>query len=105
MTTVELAWLTKQVLAAAFVLSAIFGAVVQHTGFCTMGAVSDIVTMGNWTRMRQWALAAGVATIGFGLLSWAGIIPADKTLYASQRWADRGVAHTDCRPRGAPVPS
>jgi uncharacterized membrane protein YedE/YeeE len=86
MTTVELASLTQQVLWATFFVAMAFGAVVQRTGFCTMGAVADVVTMGDWTRMRQWALAAGVATIGFGVLSWAGQVDPDKTLYASSRW-------------------
>lgn len=86
MTPVELASLTQQVLWAAFFVSMAFGALVQGTGFCTMGAVSDVVTMGDWTRMRQWALAAGVAMIGFALLVWAGLVSPDKTLYSSSRW-------------------
>ena len=86
MTPAQLASLTQQVLWAAFFVAMGFGAVVQRTGFCTMGAISDVATMGDWTRLRQWALAAGVATVGFGLLSAAGLISPDKTLYASNRW-------------------
>lgn len=86
MTPVELASLTKQVLWATFFVAMVFGAVVQRTGFCTMGAVADIVTMGDWRRMRQWSLAAGVAMIGFAVLAWSGQVGADKTLYASSRW-------------------
>src|SRR5436190_242536 len=86
MTSAELASLNQQVLWASFFIAMAFGALVQRTGFCTMGAVSDAVTLGDWTRMRQWALAAGVAMIGFGLLVWAGWISPDKTLYASSRW-------------------
>jgi hypothetical protein len=86
MTSVEAAVLTQQVLWASFFVSMGFGALVQRTGFCTMGAISDVVTMGDWTRMRQWALAAGVAIIGFGLLAWTGLVSPDKTLYASNRW-------------------
>jgi uncharacterized protein len=71
---------------AAFLLSALFGAVVQRTGFCTMGAVTDAVAMNEWTRMRQWALAAGVATLGFALLVFGGLVDPAKTLYASNRW-------------------
>ncbi len=41
--------LTTQVLWAAFLLSALFGVIAQRTHFCTMGAVSDIVNMGDWT--------------------------------------------------------
>jgi uncharacterized protein len=77
--------LGTQVLWASFLLSFVFGAIAQRTHFCTMGAVSDVVNMGDWSRMRQWALAAGVAMLGFGLLVWLGKIDASKTLYASGR--------------------
>lgn len=87
MTDAELAMLTRQVLWGAFLVSMLFGAVVQRTGFCTMGAISDVATMGDWTRMRQWGLAAGVATIGFGVLAWAGVVDPQSTLYASDRWS------------------
>ena len=86
MTNADLGWLTNQVLWASFLVSMAFGALVQRTGFCTMGAVSDVMTMGDWTRMRQWGLAAGVATLGFGALAWAGLISPDKTLYSSSRF-------------------
>jgi uncharacterized membrane protein YedE/YeeE len=86
MTTAELVLLTQKVLWATFFVSMALGALVQRTGFCTMGAVADVVTMGDWNRMRQWALAAGVAMIGFGLLAWLGLVSPDKTLYSSNRW-------------------
>ena len=57
--------LSTQVLWASFFLSALFGAIAQRSHFCTMGAVSDVVNMGDWTRMRQWAMAAGIAMIAF----------------------------------------
>lgn len=50
-----------------------------------MGAVSDIVNMGDWQRMRQWAMAAGVAMLGFGALVYLGKVDPSKTLYASSR--------------------
>ena len=78
--------LTAQVLWAGFVLSLVFGALAQRTHFCTMGAVSDIVNMGDWTRMRMWAMAMGVAMIGFYTLAVAGQIDPTKTLYASGRF-------------------
>jgi uncharacterized membrane protein YedE/YeeE len=86
MTAAELTSLTHLVLWAAFLVGAVFGAVTQRTGFCTMGAVSDVVTMGDWTRMRQWAMASGVAMLGFAALAWGGYVSPDKTLYASTRW-------------------
>lgn len=78
--------LTVLVLALTFGLSALFGAIARHTHFCTMGAISDVVVMGDWTRMRQWALALAVSILGFGLLSGLGLIRADDALYASRRW-------------------
>ena len=86
MTDAALASLTQLVLWSAFVIGLLFGAVTQRTGFCTMGAVSDIVTMGDWTRMRQWALAAGLTMLGFAALAWTGAVDPAKTLYASTRW-------------------
>jgi uncharacterized membrane protein YedE/YeeE len=78
--------LTTKVLWATFLLSTIFGAIAQRTHFCTMGAVSDVVNMGDWTRMRQWGMAMGVAMISFAALVLAGLIDPAKTLYASSRW-------------------
>jgi uncharacterized protein len=85
MQTSDITALSYQVLWASFIFSFLFGAIAQRTHFCTMGAVSDVVNMGDWARMRQWALAAGVAMLGFGLLVWLGKIDATKTLYASDR--------------------
>ncbi|MBX3659493.1 MAG: YeeE/YedE family protein [Ramlibacter sp.] len=82
----DLSALTTQVLWAAFVLSLVFGAIAQRTHFCTMGAVSDVVNMGDWTRMRQWGLAIGVAMIGFAVLVASGQVDPSKTLYASNRF-------------------
>lgn len=78
--------LTTKVLGASFILALLFGAVAQRTHFCTMGALSDVVHIGDWTRMRMWGLALGVATLGFAaLVAWGGVDPG-KTLYASNRW-------------------
>ena len=78
--------LTTQVLWAAFITSALFGVIAQRTHFCTMGAVSDIVNISDWTRMRQWGMAVGVAMIGFYTLAVTGLIDPAKTLYASNRF-------------------
>jgi uncharacterized membrane protein YedE/YeeE len=50
-----------------------------------MGAISDVVHMGDWTRVRQWVCAVGVAMIGFAALVDVGLINPAKTLYASTR--------------------
>ena len=78
--------LTTLVLWAGFGLSMIFGAIAPRSQFCAMGAVSDIVNMGDWTRMRMWGMAIGVAMIGFFGMAAAGLIDPDKTLYASSRF-------------------
>ncbi len=80
-----LAALQNQVLWAAFAVSIAFGFIAQRTHFCTMGAISDVVNMGSWTRMRMWGMAVGVATIGFYGMAWLGWINADKTIYTSGR--------------------
>jgi uncharacterized membrane protein YedE/YeeE len=85
MPDVDLSSIAAQVLWAAFALSVAFGAIAQRTHFCTMGAVSDIVNMGDWTRMRMWVMAMGVAIIGFNAMVGLGWIDASKTLYGGPR--------------------
>ncbi len=81
----EFTALTKEVLWAFFLGGLLFGIISQRTHFCTMGALSDVVNMGDWTRARQWISAIGVAMIGFAALSDMGWIDPRKTLYASSR--------------------
>ena len=52
-----------KVASLAFVVAVIFGAVANKTNFCTMGAVSDWVNMGEKSRLRAWLLAIGVAIL------------------------------------------
>lgn len=77
--------LRAQVLWAAFAVSVAFGVIAQRTHFCTMGAISDIVNMGDWTRMRMWGLAVGVAVLAFALMVWLGWIDPTKSIYATGR--------------------
>ncbi len=65
----------------AFALAFIFGAVANRTNFCTMGAVSDIVNMGHWGRMRMWLLAVAVALVGANLLFYFGLVDLSKSVY------------------------
>lgn len=69
------------VLWLAFAVAFIFGAIGQKTHFCTMGAVSDIVNMSEWSRMRMWLLAIGVAILGAGALHATGQIDLGKSIY------------------------
>lgn len=81
----DLPGLVAHVLWAGFALALCFGAIVQRTHFCTMGAVADIVNIGDWTRMRMWALAIGVAMIGFNGMVGLGWLQAGHSIYAGPR--------------------
>jgi uncharacterized membrane protein YedE/YeeE len=66
---------------SAFALAFVFGAVGNKANFCTMGAVSDWVNMGDLNRMRMWLLAIGVAILGANGLQLAGVIDLSKSIY------------------------
>ena len=68
---------------ASFALAFVFGAVAKRVDFCTMGAISDIVNIGDWRRMRMWLLAIAVAIAGAGALHAAGLIDLYKTIYTT----------------------
>ena len=78
--------LARSVLWGAFALSVLLGAIMHRTRYCTMGAIADLLATGDATRLRQWVLAAGVATIGFGVLAWGGWGRAADSLYAGATW-------------------
>jgi hypothetical protein len=75
------AQLAPFVTGGAFVLAFIFGAVGNRTNFCTMGAVSDWVNMGDLGRMRMWLLAIAVALLGSSGLQLAGVVDLSKSIY------------------------
>ncbi|MBK7616524.1 MAG: YeeE/YedE family protein [Burkholderiales bacterium] len=89
MSAIEVAAQTQQVLWSAFMLASVFGALAQITHFCTMGAIADVYSMGDWRRARMWLLAVGVAMIGFGVMAGRGVIDPAATFYSSPRllWA------------------
>ena len=64
---------------SAFAIAFIMGAVVNKTGFCTMGAVSDWVNMSDTGRMRAWVLAIAVAVLGVMGLEAAGMVNVTST--------------------------
>ena len=70
----------------AFVLAFIFGYIGNKTQFCTMGAVSDIVNMNHWDRMRAWLLAIAVAIIGTSTLVYFGQLDVSKTIYTGSNF-------------------
>jgi hypothetical protein len=75
------AQIAPYVLGGSFALAFLFGAVGNRTNFCTMGAVSDWVNMGDTGRMRMWLLAIGVAILGASSLHLAGVVDLAKSIY------------------------
>ncbi len=59
---------------AIFVIALLMGAIVNKTNFCTMGAVSDWVNMGDTGRFRAWLFAIAVALLGVTALESAGLV-------------------------------
>ena len=82
MTLDQLAQLHWMVLGSVGLVSIGLGALMHKTHFCTMGAVSDWVLMGDTTRAKQWVLAVAVAVLGLGGLSWLGWVSPLNSIYA-----------------------
>ncbi len=59
---------------STFIISILLGIIVNKTNFCTMGAVSDMVNIGDYNRFRAWLLAIAVAIIGVSLLEFMGMV-------------------------------
>ena len=64
---------------STFVIAVIMGAIVNKTNFCTMGAVSDMVNMGDYGRFRAWLLAIAVAMLGVTGLEYLGMVELNST--------------------------
>ncbi len=75
--------------ALGFALGVIFGATAQRTNFCTMGAISDAVFMGDWNRFRAWMLAIAVALLGSQILYITGTVDLTTSIYLTPNlgWA------------------
>jgi hypothetical protein len=72
---------------SGFVIGVVFGAVVQRTNFCSMGAISDAVALGDRRRLRAWLLAIAVAILGTQVLLLSGLVEVDKSFYLGPRVA------------------
>jgi hypothetical protein len=72
--------ITSTVVWGSFALAFVFGLVANKTNFCTMGALSDVVNMGHWGRMRMWLLAIAVAVFGAAVLSYTGQVDLSKAV-------------------------
>ncbi|MCP5143326.1 MAG: YeeE/YedE family protein [Gammaproteobacteria bacterium] len=58
------------VLGGAFALCVFLGAALAASGFCTMGAISDLVLTGDGRRLHAWRWAMVTAAVGVMLLTW-----------------------------------
>ncbi len=65
------------VLAGFFIIALVLGAVISRTNFCTMGAVSDWVNIGDLGRLGAWFLAIAVAMISLAVLELGSLISVD----------------------------
>lgn len=63
-----------QVLLGVFAIAVVIGAVANKTNFCTMGAVSDWVNIGDTGRMRAWVFAMALALTGVIALEAGGVV-------------------------------
>ena len=81
------------VVGAGFAGAVVLGWIVARANFCTMGALSDIVNMGHWGRMRMWLLAIAVAIVGSTLLAYSGQVDLAKAVVRRPTlpWLSLGV--------------
>lgn len=68
------------VLLIVFGIAFLMGAVANKSNFCTMGAVSDLVNIGDTGRIRAWILAMAVAIVGVVIIEAGGFGSVDSTL-------------------------
>jgi uncharacterized protein len=68
------------VIGGGFGLAFAFGVAAQRSNFCTMGALSDVVNMAHWGRLRMWLLAVAVAIAGTTWLSQIGWVDLSRSV-------------------------
>jgi uncharacterized membrane protein YedE/YeeE len=78
----------QKLLLSVFAIAFVLGAVAQRTRFCTMGAVSDWINMGDTARMRSWVLAMAIALAGVVVLEAAGVITLSAETFPPYRTAN-----------------
>ena len=67
----------NEILLYGFLLAVAMGALVNKTNFCTMGAVSDLVNMGDTGRFRSWVFAIAIGMGGLIILESSGLVNLD----------------------------
>jgi uncharacterized protein len=83
MQEVNIAGIQSTVVWATLAVTIVMGFFMARSNFCTMGAVADIVNMGDWTRMRMWMLSIAVAIFATQAMQFAGLIDLSKSIYTS----------------------
>jgi len=78
----------QQILLTVFAIALILGALGQKTRFCTMGAVSDWVNMGDTGRMRAWVFSMALALAGVVALEATGTINLSADTFPPYRTAN-----------------
>src|SRR5215210_6228745 len=78
----------QQILLSVFAVALVLGAVGQKTRFCTMGAVSDWVNMGDTGRMRSWVLSMAGALTGVVFLEATGAVDLSAETFPPYRSAN-----------------
>jgi uncharacterized membrane protein YedE/YeeE len=67
--------------AGGLILGIVFGAAAQHSRFCVVSAVSNLVLMRDYRQLHAWLAALAVALIGTGLLEWSAWVPVADSAY------------------------
>lgn len=83
--------ITTIVATAGFGAGIVLGAVANVTNFCTMGSLSDIVFMGDYSRFRAWILAMAVAILGTQGMHAMGLIDVYKSIYQTTTFGWAGA--------------
>ena len=62
--------IASKVLIIGFLIAAVMGFLGNRTHYCTMGAVSDWINLGDTNRLRAWLFSIAVAVFGVSLLEF-----------------------------------
>jgi hypothetical protein len=85
MTDINIPAINATVLWATFAVAIAFGYIGNRSNFCTMGAISDVMNIGDWTRLRMWAAAIGVAILAMGVLAFTGVVKPTHSIYTAPK--------------------
>jgi len=86
MSELSLDTLRSTVLWSTFLVTFAMGAIMSRANYDAMGAIADVVNERDWTRMRVWLCAIGVAMVGTQLLALTDIIDLEKSRYLGPRF-------------------